>query len=134
LFLPGERESSLAVISLRHPHPVVFIRLVGRCLHCTRPQVLCPRMQRFLRLIQVGLHLMQLQLGMDAFALSLLLLAGRFLCLSAWFEELRAQTFDELEGVIEQSSPVVERTKYNRYSKQYWKQYSKKYSIHYFER
>ncbi len=29
------------------------------------------------------------------------------------FEELHAQTLDELEGVVEQSSPVVERTRYN---------------------
>ncbi len=49
-------------------------------LHFTRPPVLCPSMQRFLRVIQVGLHLIQLQLGVDAFALSLLLLAERFLC------------------------------------------------------
>jgi hypothetical protein len=35
---------------------------------------LCPSMQRFLRVIQAGLHLIQLQLGVDAFAFSLLLL------------------------------------------------------------
>ncbi len=73
-------------------------------------------MQRFLRrgVIQVSLHLIQLELGVDAFAfsLSLLLLAERFLCLRARFEELR-QTLDELEGVVEQFSPVVERTQYN---------------------
>ena len=70
----------------------------------------CPRMQLFLRVVQVGLHL---QLGVDAFAFSLLLRVERFLCLSARFEELRAQTLDEHEGVVEQSSPVVERMRYN---------------------
>jgi hypothetical protein len=69
-------------------------------------------MQRFLRIIQAGLHLIQLQLGVDAFAFSLLLLAERFLCLGALFEELRAQALNELEGVIEQVSPVVERPRY----------------------
>jgi len=66
-----------------------------------------------LRAIQAGLHLIQLQLGVDDFAFSLLLLAERFLCLGARFEELRAQDLDELEGVIEQFSPVVERTRNN---------------------
>ena len=90
-----------------------MICLVERALHFTRPPALCPRMQRVLRAIQAGLHLIQLQLGVDAFAFSLLLLAERFLCLGARFEELRAQTLDELEGVVEQFSPVVERTRYN---------------------
>jgi hypothetical protein len=90
-----------------------LICLVERALRFTRPPVLCPRMQRFLRAIQAGLHLIQLQLGVDDFAFSLLLLAERFLCLGARFEELRAQALDELEGVIEQFSPVVERTRYN---------------------
>ncbi len=56
---------------------------------------------------------LQLQLGVDAFAFSFLLLAERFQCLRARFEELRAQTLDELEGVVEKFSPVVERTLYN---------------------
>jgi len=90
-----------------------LIRLAERALHFTHPPVLCPRMQRVLRAIQADLHLIQLQLGVDAFAFSLLLLAERFLCLGARFEELRAETLDELEGVVEQFSPVVERTRYN---------------------
>ena len=60
-----------------------MIYLVERALHFTRPPGLCPRIQRFLRAIQAGLHLIQLQLGVDEFALSLLLLAERFLCLGA---------------------------------------------------
>jgi hypothetical protein len=69
-------------------------------------------MQR-LRVVQVSLHLIQLQLGVDAFAFGLLLLAECFLCLSARFEELRTQILDELEGVVELSSPMIERTRYN---------------------
>jgi hypothetical protein len=88
-----------------------LICLVERALHFTRPPVLCPRMQRFFRAIQAGLHLIQLQLGVDAFAFSLLLLAERFLCLGARFEELRAQALDELEGVVEQPFPVLKRTR-----------------------
>ncbi len=66
-----------------------------------------------LRFFQEGLHLIQLQLGVDAFAFGLLqvLLAERFLCLSARFEELRAQTLDEHDSVVEKSSPAVERTR-----------------------
>jgi hypothetical protein len=41
------------------------------------------------------------------------LLAERFLCLRARFEELCAQTLDEHESVIEKSSPVVEPARYN---------------------
>ncbi len=80
--------------SLHHLHPVLLIRLVERVLRCqcTRPPVLCPRMQRFLRVIQAGLHLIQL----DASALSLLYLSARF-------EELFAQTLVELEGLFAQT-------------------------------
>ncbi len=67
-----------------------------------------------------NLRLLQLQSGSDAFKLSLLLLAWRFLllvycclCLGARFEELCVQTLKELEGVIEQISPVVERPRYD---------------------
>ncbi len=44
---------------------------------------------------------------------SLLLLTERLLCLGARFEQLSAQSLDELEGVIEHISPVVERQRYN---------------------
>ncbi len=49
----------------------------------------------------LSLHLIQLQLGVDAFAFGLLLLGECFLCLSARFEELRAQILYEHEGVVE---------------------------------
>jgi hypothetical protein len=64
---------------------------------------------------QFDLRLIQLpsQFCVDAFAFSLLLLTERLLCLGARFEELSAQTLDELEGVIEHISPVVERLQYN---------------------
>jgi hypothetical protein len=72
-----------------------LIRLVERVLRCSRT------------------HLIHLQLGVDEFAFSPLLLTECFLCLCTRFEELRAQTLDEFEGVVEQSSPMVERTRYN---------------------
>jgi hypothetical protein len=72
-----------------------LIRLVERVLRCSRT------------------HLIHLQLGVDEFAFSPLLLTECFLCLRTRFEELRAQILDEFEGVVEQSSPMVERTRYN---------------------
>jgi hypothetical protein len=59
---------------------------------------------------RVHLQRSSVQLGVDAFAFNLLLLVEHFHCR---FEELRAQTLDELEGVVEQFSPVVERPRYN---------------------
>jgi hypothetical protein len=62
---------------------------------------------------RVHLQRSSVQLGVDAFAFNLLLLVEHFHCLGARFEELRAQTLDELQGVVEQFSPVVERPRYN---------------------
>ncbi len=59
--------------------------------------------------MQFGLHLIQLEVCIDAFSLQVLLLAERFLCLGALFEELSAQTLNKLVGVIEHIFPVVER-------------------------
>jgi hypothetical protein len=66
-----------------------------------------------LRFKQCGLRLIQLQCCVDASAFSLLFLAERFLCLGARFEELRAQTLDEILGVVEHLTPVVELPRYN---------------------
>ncbi len=55
----------------------------------------------------------QLQICVDAFTFSLLLLAKRFLCLCVQFEELRAQTLNDLEGVIEHISQMAKRPQYN---------------------
>ncbi len=65
--------------------------------------------------MQFGLRLIQLEGCVEAIVFSPLLLAELFLCLGARFEELRAQTLDELVGVIEHISPVarVERPRYN---------------------
>jgi hypothetical protein len=79
----------------------------------TLPPILRHSIHRFLRFKQCGLRLIQIQFCMDALAFSLLLLAKRLLCLGALFEELSVQTLDELEGIIEHLSPVVERLLYN---------------------
>ena len=72
-----------------------YFARVERSLHCTLPQVLRHRFQRFLRAVQLDLHLVHLQSGVDAFVFSLLLLPECFLCLGTRFEVLRAQTLDK---------------------------------------
>ena len=81
--------------SLHCPHLMVLFSSVERFLHCTLPPVLRHRFQRFLRVVQPGLRLLQLQSGVDCFFFSVLLLPECFLCLGTRFEELRAQTLDK---------------------------------------
>jgi hypothetical protein len=90
---------------------MILLCRVERPLHCTLPPSF-RSIQRFLRVVQLDLRLSQLQSGEGAFAFSLVLLPECFLCLSARLEELRAQTLDELEGVIEQIFPVVKRPRH----------------------
>jgi hypothetical protein len=102
----------------RQPRPVCAPRRgeLERALHCMRPPVFRPCIQRFLRVTQFGLRLVQLQFSVEAFTFCFRSLGERFLCLDARFEELRAQTVDEHGGFCEQRScqrfPVHERLRH----------------------
>ncbi len=83
-------------------------RLIERFLHFL-PPAFRHLIQRIFSSIQSGLRLVQLQNGVEAITLSLLLRTYHFLRLRERFEELHAQAVDELEleGVFEQKISVV---------------------------